>query len=403
MNRCGRRVRAAVGRLHLTPELRRHEVKKGTGAEGKQPRPQERGSLGAAALSAGSTSGKGAVATAAVSSNRHRGVTRLPPLVSALLVAIAWMFTAVEGAAQSADATALGDCARAPTSQCVVALAIDTAEAIDDAYVRASAFVLIAEAQRVAGNLPGAWESLSQATAAAASSEDLADLKKPARARTSIDIARAQIAIDDEVGARRTLLRTLAAIDKIEDPHARAEILGDISVAQRLVGDEEVAQETLSLALATADQIDSDDSKFSVLSAIAEAHGSAGELQRAAEIVLMVREVYALIGGPASDYSSSFDLRRLVAAQLEAGDIKGALRTAEVIGDEEDYGRAHALGAIAYALAIAGDVAGAFAIEQHISGAYLQIVVVTHAGVALAKAGDIAGATEAAARNHEDQ
>ena len=321
----------------------------------------------------------------------------MPPLVSALLVAIAWMITAVEGAAQSADATALADCARAPTSQCVVALAIDTAEAIDDAYVRASAFVLIAEAQRVAGNLPGAWESLSQATAAAASSEDLADLKKPARARTFIDIARAQIAIGDEVGARRTLLRTLAAIDKIEDPHARAEILRDISAAQRLAGDEEGARKTLSLALAAADQIESDDSKLGMLSAIAEAHGSAGELQRAAEIVLKAREIYARIG-PASDYGSSVDLRRLVAAQVEAGDIEGALRTAQVIGDKDDYGRALALADIASALAAVGDVAGAFATEEHIRGAYLQIVVVTDVGLALAKAGDIAGATEAAAR-----
>ena len=397
MDRCGRRVRAAVDRLHLTPELRRHEVQTGTGAGGEQPRPQERGSLGAAALSAGPTSGKGAVATAAVSSNRHRGVTRLPPLVSALLVAIAWMLTAVEGAAQTADTTALEDCARTPTSQCVVALAIDTAEAIDDAHVRANSFVLIAEAQRVAGDLPGARESLSQATASAASSEDLADLKKPARARTFIDIARAQIAIGDEVGARRTLLRTLAAIDKIEDPHARAEILRDISAAQRLAGDEEGARKTLSLALAAADQIESDDSKLGMLSAIAEAHGSAGELQRAAEIVLKAREIYARIG-PASDYGSSVDLRCLVAAQVEAGDIEGALRTAQVIGDKDDYGRARALADIASALAAAGDVAGAFATEEHIRGAFLRIVVVTHVGVALAEAGDIAGATRAAAR-----
>ena len=231
----------------------------------------------------------------------------LASLTAVLVVAMGLSPAATAAAPENQLTPVQEECAQSPTVACVVALAIDTAEAIDDAYVRASAFVLIAEAQRVGGNLPGAWESLSQATAAAASSEDLADLKKPARARTFINIARAQIAIGDEVGARRTLLRTLAAIDKIEDPHARAEILRDISAAQRLAGDEEGAQETLSLA--AADQIESDDSKFSVLSAIAEAHGSAGELQRAAEIVLLVREVYALIGGPASDYSSSFDLR----------------------------------------------------------------------------------------------
>ena len=201
----------------------------------------------------------------------------------------------------------------------------------------------------------------------------------------------------DEAEARIALLRALAATDRIEDPNSRAAILSDVSVTQRLAGDEDGARDSLSLSLAATDQIESEDSKLSMLSAIAEAHGSAGELQRAAEIVLKARDIYARIG-PASDYGSSFGLRRLVAAQVEAGDIEGALRTAELIGDERDYGRALALADIAHAQAAAGDVAAAFVTEGHVRGALHRIVVVTHVGVALAEAGNIAGATRAVAR-----
>ena len=151
------------------------------------------------------------------------------------------------------------------------------------------------------------------------------------------------------------------------------------------------------MSLAATDQIESEDSKFSVLTAIAKAQGSSGALHMAAEIVNKVGEIYARIG-PASNYGSEFDLADVAAAQIEAGDIEGALLTAQLIGDEEDYGRAMVLGDIAYELAAAGDVAAAFAIDEHVWGAYLRIVVVTHVGVALAEAGDIAGATWAAAR-----
>ena len=324
----------------------------------------------------------------------------LASLTAVLVVVMGLLPAAIAAAPENQLTPALEECAQSPTVACVTGLAIETAKAIHEADLRADAFVLIAEAQRVGGDLSGAQKSLSRATAAAAAIEDLADVVKPAQTRAFIDIAWAQVAMRDEAGARRTLLRTLAATDRIEDSHARAEILRDISTVQRLAGDEASARKTLSLALAATDQIESEDSKLSMLSAIAEAHGSAGKLQRAAEIVLKVREIYARIG-PASDYSSSFDLRRLVAAQLETGDIGGALLTVQVIGDKDDYGRALALGDIAYARAAAGDVAGAFATEKQVRGAYPRIVVVTHVGVALAETGDIAGATRAAARISE--
>ena len=278
-----------------------------------------------------------------------------------------------------------------------MAQAIETTETIDDVYERASAFVLIAEAQRNAGDLPGARESLSRATAAAASSEDLADLQRPARARAFIDIARAQVASGDETGARQTLSRTLAESDRIEVPRLRAAVLSDISLAQRLAGDDDGARETLSEALTAAEEIDNESSRAEILVDIAESQASTGDLQTATEIMQEAHEIVVRIGE--TEYRAfGRDLRDMAVAQVEAGDVEGALRTAEVIGDRHDYGRALALGKIAYALAAAGDVTGAYATEEHVRGAFLRIVVATHVGVALAEAGDVAGATRAAAR-----
>ena len=110
----------------------------------------------------------------------------------------------------------------------------------------------------------------------------------------------------------------------------------------------------------------------------------------AAEIVNKVGEIYARIG-PASDYGSEFDLEDVAEAQIEAGDIEGALRTAQLIGDEENFGRALLLHKIAYALAATGDVERALATEEYVSGAYLRIVVVTGVGYALAEAGTSLG------------
>ena len=317
----------------------------------------------------------------------------------ALIVAVPLSAMGLPTAATSENqlAAALEECARSPTVACVVVLAIETAQTIDDADERSNAFVLVAEAQSEAGDLPGARESLSRATVAAAAIEHLADHDNPAQARALIDIARAQAVMGDETGALRILSRALASADRLEKPDQRAAVLSEISDSQRLAGDEDGARDSLSLSLAATDQIESEDSKFSVLTAIARAQASSGALHIAAEIVNKVGEIYERIG-PAIDYSSDFDLADVAAAQIEAGDIEGALRTAQLIGDKEDFGRALVLADIAYELAAAGDVAAAFATDEHVRGAALRFVVVTHAGVALAEAGDIAGASAAAAR-----
>ena len=328
--------------------------------------------------------------------SRHRGRS-LASFMAILLVAMGLSPAAAAGGSEYQPTSALGECVKLTTVSCVIALAIETAQTIDDADERSNAFVLIAEAQRVAGHLSRARESLSRATVAAAAIKRLTNHDEPAQERAFIYIARAQVAIGDEAEARQTLSRTVASANRIEMPHHRAAVLSDISDVQRLAGDEDGARHSLSLSLAAADQIESEDSRFSVLTAIAKTQASSGALHTAAEIVNKVGEIYARIG-PAIDSFSDFYLADVAAAQIEAGDIEGALRTAQLIGDKEDFGRALVLADIAYELAAAGDVAAAFATDEHVRGAFLRIVVVTHAGVALAEAGDIAGATRAAKR-----
>ena len=318
--------------------------------------------------------------------------------ILAILLVATWLSPAATAEGPDYQLTdALEECVQSPTVSCVMALATETAQSIDDADERADAFVRIAETQRVARDLPGARESLLRATDAVASIRHLADFQRPSRARTFIIIARAQVAMGDVASAQQTLVQALTLTDRIEVPRHRAAVLSDISDAQRLAGDEDGARDSLSLSLVATDQIESEDSKFSVLTAIAKAQASSGALHVAAVIVNKVGEIYERIG-PAIDYSSDFDLADVAAAQIEAGDIEGALRTAQLIGDKEDFGRALVLADIAYELAAAGDVAAAFATDEHVRGAALRFVVVTHAGVALAEAGDIARASAAAAR-----
>ena len=126
-----------------------------------------------------------------------------------LLIAMGLSPAASAGGPENQLTPTLEECVQSPTVACVMALAIETAQAIDDADERADAFVVIAETQRVSGDLPGARESLSRATAYAAAIEHLADHEEPSQARAFIDIARAQVAMGDEAEAWRTLSRAL--------------------------------------------------------------------------------------------------------------------------------------------------------------------------------------------------
>ena len=346
----------------------------------------------------------------------RRWSARIATIVVALLFAADLTFTAAEGAAATANAPGLERCARAPTVQCVLKLAIDTAKRIDDHYVQARAFVRVAAQQRTVGDTQGARESLFRALTAAATidgaGEDFIRSSTPIcrtpnlfvwlrsasdlQARASIDIAREQATMGDTGGALRTLSRSLALVEHIQDSETRAAILCGISAAQAAVDEDSKSQQTLLRALDEAERIVVESDRAGILVDIALAQAETGHLQRVADIALKVRAVYARAGAANHD-ASSFDLRSMAAAQATAGDFAAAFAIAKIIGGDSAYIHAWTLADIASEQVKAGDIEEAFAIAQLGTDARFQIMVVAGVGEGLAAAGHSVGATRAAA------
>ena len=332
--------------------------------------------------------------------------------------------TAATAAPENQLAAAREECAHSPTVTCVMTLAIETAETIDDADGRANAFVRVAEAQRTAGDEGGAQESLSRALAASATidspsitrawpSTSLCGEPDPfsypyafwehreapyLQARIYIDVAMEQARSGNQSEARTTLYRALTIAESIEDHYSRADVLCSAAAAvHEIAGGQDKTWAGYSRALAAADKIEDDRARAAMLADIADAQVSAGALQDATETMLKVRAIYARLDD-AGDADFSSDLWRLAGTQARAGDFEGAVVTAALIGNETSLKRAIALSDVAHAQAAAGDVAGAFATEELVDGTYLRMVVVKDAGLALAAAGNIDGAANAAAR-----
>ena len=289
----------------------------------------------------------------------------------------------------------LENCVRSPTVQCVMALATDTALALSDADDRAWAFIRNANVQRAAGDEAGARESLSQAMAAADAIANTVGHGRQAHA--FIGIARGQAAMGDEAGALQTLSLSLASANGLDEPHRRAAVLSDISVAHRRIGDEDGAHRMLSLALEASGRIADKSSRVGMLIDIAESTASMGDLRTTAQIVREAHKVGVRTSWEEHS-ASTRSLAKMAEALLDAGYVEDALRIAEVIGAKDDPLRATVLGYIAYVLAAAGHAADAWATEDRVWGGYARIEIALHIGVALARAGDIVGAAEAAAK-----
>ena len=298
---------------------------------------------------------------------------------------------------ESRSTLVLEECVRSPTVQCVMALAIDTAEAISDADDRAWAFIRNADVQRAVGDAAGARQSLSRAMAAADVIANTVGHGRQAQAHAFIGVARGQAAMGDEAGALQTLSLSLASANGLDEPHRRAAVLNDISVAHSRIGDEDGAHRILSLALEASARIADKSSRVGMLMDIAESTAAMGDLRTAAQAVREAHEMGIRIGW--RDYSASaLSLAKAAVALVDAGYVEDAMRIAEVIGTERDPDRATVLTRIAYALAAAGDAAAAWATEDRVWGGYSRMEIALYIGVALARTGDIAGAAEAAAK-----
>ena len=249
-------------------------------------------------------------------------------------------------------------CILSPTARCVAGLSLAAAESVVDASWRADALAGGAMALAEAGETGEARKDLSRALAAAEAIDNTPYIGQP-WVKTSPD---------DEAF------------------HGRARVLSGIATVLAKMGAAGEAREMFSRALAAAEKIETAHYRADGLARIAKAQVRTSALQDA-------RETLARADLPENAwYLLAPD--KIARMQAQAGDVAGALVTARALPG--DSGRPDALADVAAAQAAAGDVAGALVTADSIEHTYLRMVAVHYIGAARAKAGDIAGAWAAA-------
>ena len=277
-------------------------------------------------------------------------------LAVGLTVLTSLLVCGVGGLLQAAAEPASKGCFHSPTARCVIGLSLATAESISDASVRAGALARIAGAQVAAGEIGEARKSLSRALTAAAAIDNTPyngevwlkyspdDYAYHDRARVFTDTARVLVGMGVAEEGQEMFSRALAAAGKIETDHYRAESLVRIAKAQIATGGLQEARETLAQASLA-------DNGWFLL-----------------------------------------DPSDIARAQAEAGDVAGALVTANALDPDE---RPEALADVAATQAAAGDVPGAMVTAGGIEHSYYGMLAMHYIGTAQATAGDIAGAWDA--------
>jgi S1-C subfamily serine protease len=194
-------------------------------------------------------------------------------------------------------------------------------------------------------------------------------------------IAKARAEMGDLVGA-------LATARQIVFEDWRAEALAGLARAQAQAGDRQGAAQTFAEALATARGISDATERVQALAKVARGQAQAGDHQGSVRTFAEAKAAVREIGGEAWRRDRRFvDIAK---AQVEAGDITGALATAHGIGDEVE--RADGLFHIAHVQAQAADIAAALATARSIAHAPLRNGALAHIARTQAQTGDITGA-----------
>lgn len=167
------------------------------------------------------------------------------------------------------------------------------------------------------------------------------------RATAYSEIARAQMAAGDPVGARDTAQRAVAAIEKMEDKDERIFGIPAAAVAQIRAGDLDGAHETIDLA-------DSDEGRVVAYTALALALMDSGYAEAAKKAAAQaVEAAQRLEPGRKRDEM----LVNAAWAQAVTGDVSGARERADGFTSEKQ--RDGLLGLIARTQLDVGDIAGA--------------------------------------------
>ena len=227
------------------------------------------------------------------------------------------------------------------------------------------------ELPALADSDPSQWQhiALARANEAASAVDDPYRLAEVLAA-----IARAQIDVDGTSAGDRAIHQALAAAARIDTAEFRGWVLHDIALAQ-------IAADDLIGAKQTADAIVAVRPQSSVLGTIATIHSRAGDVAAAQALVQRIRDKVA----------RSEAIRQIVVKLSADGDIAAASQLLPTIDD--DYYSAVAHGDVAVALVKKGDTAGANAIASKARRASRNEV---NARIALARAqaGDIVGARQ---------
>jgi tetratricopeptide (TPR) repeat protein len=192
--------------------------------------------------------------------------------------------------------------------------ALKTIDLISYTQYKIEALLIVGRIQRV-GDIPGAWKTFGVA-------EQIAELDNSQNTITTgrPNIGLAQVEAGDITGAHKTLAFALKALDLIDEPY-KSGALSEIAAVQARSGDVVGAQTTLVSAQKAYELLDSDFWKKTTLLDITKAQMAIAE------------------------------------AQIKAGDISGAEKTANLIQDADWKGWAQEKVAIAQAQS--GDIAGA--------------------------------------------
>ena len=258
-------------------------------------------------------------------------------IVTALVIGLSLMMGTVSGAlASDNSAEAIEACYQAPTTHCLLALALAEAKTLENDVSRYGIDVSrprllqeIAEAQLKAG-------VIKAALATAKMIEDA-----------------------DETGhCECPAFRICGWWNTNPACRYRPMVLRGIAVVQAESGDIKASRSTFTLAINSAKAIEDTRDRVTMLSAVVEAQAKAGDIKSALALVKVFE-------GDDELYDRSMALPGIAVAQVEAGDIKASQSTFTLAIDSAKTTEfplsGWALSSIAAAQAEVGDIEAAFA------------------------------------------
>lgn len=236
-----------------------------------------------------------------------------------------------------------------------VANAYSSPELSNEAELRATFIIQVAEAQAVSGDIATALEVAR-------------GIDYPwGRVQALTKVAAAQASAGGKDAAQGIIAEAITAIQAIDDESMRAELLAEIALIHRMVGDDGAAQKALARAIDSAKaaikgflevvkrrfaswtrrEYEQSHQQGKTWGAIAYAHARLGDADAA---MAAVRRIEDKRGGFASKY-----VEQAIKALAEAGQVDAALLMAQEL---EVFDREHALQAIGFAQIQAGDLDG---------------------------------------------